>query len=296
MDIIKINGHSSYIPGNTNVGVYTYKNGYCLLVDSGINNTAGRRISEVLEGSGLKPKYMVNTHAHTDHYGGNRVLKELYPGLSFFVSPMESVFMKVNELESYSLYGANPYRKMKDEMFYAKEFNVDWELLPGEVEIDDKRFNVLPLRGHTIGQIGIVTDDKVAYIGDALFDEKRLDIYVPFLYDVEAELKTLELLENIEADFFVLGHADRVFEDIKPLVRLNRENLDEYIGIIIELLDQPKTMEGLASEVFILKDINIDLMRYYTCMAGIKAFVSYLLDKEEIACDVQDGKLYFYRK
>jgi hypothetical protein len=77
-------------------------------------------------------------------------------------------------------------------------------------------------------------------------------------------------------------------------VKLNRDTIYEYIEIISELLDQPKTLEGLAIEVFILKDIRIDHRYYYTCMAGIKAFVSYLLDREEIACDIQDGKLILY--
>ncbi len=295
MDIIKINGHSGYIPGNTNVGVYSYKNGYCMLVDSGINNTAGRRISEGLAGAGLKPKYLMNTHAHTDHYGGNRVLKELYPGLSCYASEQEAAFMRMNELEGYTLYGAHPYKRMRDEMFYAREFQVDGTISPGSAEFDGKKFEVLPLRGHTVGQIGLMTDDGVAYVGDGIFDGKRLDMYVPFLCDVEAQYGTLDLLEHTEAGWFVLGHADEVYEDIRPLVKRNRDSLDEYAGMILELLDQPKTLGGLAAEVFILKDIDIDLKHYYTCMAGVKAFVSYLLDKNEITNGVQDGRLYFYR-
>ncbi len=295
MDIIKINGHSGYIPGNTNVGVYSYKDGYCLLVDSGINNTTGRKISDGLAGAGLKPRYLINTHSHTDHYGGNRVLAELYPGLSFYTSPIEAAFMKINELESYSLYGARPYKGIRDEMFFTKEFHIDGTLLPGTAEFGDRKFQVIPLRGHTMGQIGIITDDGVAYIGDSIFDDKRLSRYVPFLYDIKSEYETLGTLEKTEADYFVLGHADEVYEDIRPLVKRNKDNLDEYIGIILELLEQPKTMEGLASEVFILKDIEIDVKRYYTCMAGIKAFVSFLLDEGEISNNVQDGKMFFFR-
>jgi glyoxylase-like metal-dependent hydrolase (beta-lactamase superfamily II) len=44
MELEKIKGGTYYCPGNTNIGVYAFKNKNCLLIDTGINNTYARRL------------------------------------------------------------------------------------------------------------------------------------------------------------------------------------------------------------------------------------------------------------
>ena len=68
MELVKLRGHTYYIPGATNVGVYRYKNGFCTLVDTGLDKTTGKKILEVLDDNNLKVKYIINTHGHPDHF------------------------------------------------------------------------------------------------------------------------------------------------------------------------------------------------------------------------------------
>ena len=44
MELVKIKGPQLLYSGATNVGVYRFKNGFCAIVDSGIDNTAGKRV------------------------------------------------------------------------------------------------------------------------------------------------------------------------------------------------------------------------------------------------------------
>ena len=80
--INKTEGRTYYISSATNVGVYRYRNGLCTLIDTGLDNTTGRKITQVLENNNLKVKYIVNTHAHPDHFGANNFIKENILALS----------------------------------------------------------------------------------------------------------------------------------------------------------------------------------------------------------------------
>jgi glyoxylase-like metal-dependent hydrolase (beta-lactamase superfamily II) len=94
MELNKINGSTYYMDNPTNVGVYAFKNKYCMLVDTGINNTLAGKFDELLNKNGLKPKYIVNTHNHSDHSGANLYFKEHYPGTIFYTSKYESIFIE----------------------------------------------------------------------------------------------------------------------------------------------------------------------------------------------------------
>lgn len=49
MDLNKINGHSYYIKGGTNTGVYVFKDKSALVIDAGHTVGRGRRICSSLE-------------------------------------------------------------------------------------------------------------------------------------------------------------------------------------------------------------------------------------------------------
>lgn len=107
MELNKLKGNTYFIDAPTNIGVYVFKNKFCLLVDSGLDNSAARKIDDILKKNGLHPKYIINTHAHTDHYGGNHYFKENYTGNLVYTSEKESIYMKNSELFSTILFSSN---------------------------------------------------------------------------------------------------------------------------------------------------------------------------------------------
>ncbi len=98
MELTKINGNTYFINAPTNIGVYTYKNKNCLLIDTGINNTAARKIDNILIENKLHAKYIINTHSHIDHCGGNNYFKDNYTGSLIYSSAKEKLFMENQEL------------------------------------------------------------------------------------------------------------------------------------------------------------------------------------------------------
>lgn len=295
MELKKIRGRTYYIPAATNVGVYRYRNGLCTLVDTGINNTAGRKIIELLEDNNLKIKYIINTHAHPDHFGANNFIKEKYPGVQILTSYKEKLFMENSFLEQTVLYGAAAMPGLSARILKAQDTAVDLVVDEGITELDNKKFEIVSLEGHSIGQIGVATEDSVLFCGDAFFSEDKMDKYpFPFVFDLEAHLKTLEFLLGSNFECYMISHCDGPLDNPKPLIQKNIDNINHNLEIILDYLSQPLTREDLTELLIKKYDIDMNLSQYFITISSVGAFLTYLLEKQSINMDIIDGKMYFY--
>lgn len=296
MELTKIKGNTYYINAPTNIGVYVFKNKNCILIDTGINNSAAKKIDEVLIENGLHPKYIVNTHSHLDHCGGNIYFQNNYPGCLIYTSYMEKLFMENVELYPSMLCGSIPLKGLDR---INKPFNVDFILEYGINKINDEKFHVISLKGHTGEQIGFITQEKVCFLGDSIFSSEIIDKYsLPYLYNIEDSIKTLKSIKDIDADFFVLGHSDNIItkDEINSLVDKNLNNIENYISQILELLDQPLTKEDVLQNLVILNDLSMNFTEYHINLSAVSAFISYVYNKDLIDSSIEDGKLYFFKK
>ena len=62
-----------YIEHSTNIGVYMISDRKVCLIDTGRNGD-GEKIDELISSEGWEIEYIINTHTHIDHLGGNRYL------------------------------------------------------------------------------------------------------------------------------------------------------------------------------------------------------------------------------
>lgn len=299
MKLVKIRGNTYYIAHNTNIGVYTYKNKNCILIDTGINNTAARKIENVLISNNLHPKYIINTHNHLDHSGGNNYFTENYPGCITYTSERERLFLEYNELFPYTFYGASSTKEIAKS---NKPIKVDYTLKYGIEKIDGEKFETIPLRGHSIEQIGIITPDKVCFLGDGIFSPEILEKYsIPFLYDIEATLNTFKYVEEIDGDIFVISHSDKLYEknEIKNLVDINVKWINNISEEILTILEQPHTREDLLQSIIILNEIDdsvLNFNQYHIYFSSISAFLTYLTNKNLIENHIENGKIYYYQR
>lgn len=294
MELKKIKGNTYFINAPTNIGVYSYKNKNCLLVDTGINNSAAKKIDDILISNSLHTKYIINTHGHYDHCGGNIYFKNNYSGCLIYASAKEKVFMENPELRPTMLYTSSPVKEL---MLESKELNVDIVLEEGMAKINDDKFQILTLKGHSPESIGIVTQDKVCFLGDAIFSDKILDKYsFPYLYDIGECLETLNKIKDIDADYFLISHAECEIEkeELLKLVDRNITNINDYIDEILELLEKPLSKEELLENIIILNDLYINFRQYHLNFSSLSAFLAYLCNKGAIKYSVQNGKVYYY--
>lgn len=298
MQLTKINGNTYYLPAPTNIGVFQFKDKYTLLIDPGDNNQQARKIADALQDNNLNAKYIVNTHNHIDHAGGNLFWREHFPGTYFYASAQEKLFLENNRLFSMYLYGGNAPRELSRHFLKSKNFEVDEVLVPGNCRINDERFDVIPLAGHAPEQIGIGTRDRVCFLGDALFSREIIAKYsFPFLFDIEAQLNSYMTIKELDYDFYVIGHAAQIYnpEQIRELVQFNLDNLQYYLDMALDLFTQPHTREELLEEICILAELPFDYKEYYFSLATVGAIITYLHDKGELNYQLENGKLYYYK-
>jgi glyoxylase-like metal-dependent hydrolase (beta-lactamase superfamily II) len=299
MELNKINGSTYYIDNATNIGVYVFKNKYCLLVDTGINNTLAGKFDELLRDAGLKPKYIVNTHNHIDHSGANIYFKEHHPGTIFYASRYEKLFLENDFLFPVYISGSGLIKELKGRNSKNRGVNVDTILETGINKIDEEKFDIISLKGHSIGQIGVGTQDRVCFLGDSLFSDEIMTKYpFPFLYDIENQFYTIETIKALDFDYFLLSHSGKVYsrDEIVSLADRNKDNLNKHIEDMKVLLQQPLTREELLEQIVVLNNMELSFRDYYLCLSSAGSFIAYLYNTDLLSFDIENGRLYYYIK
>lgn len=294
MEFAKVKGNTYYIQAPTNIGVYVFENRNCLLVDTGSNNGQAGKIAGILAAENLHLKYIINTHSHTDHCGGNCHLQSSYPGCLVYASEAEKNFMEKPDLYSMliRLVGALNYIE-------PPALHVDCVLENGINKFDDQEFTAIPLPGHTFGQVGLITPDRVCFPGDAVFSRSIIEEHsIPYLSDVGESIRTLIALRDVDADYFVISHAEKPVNrgELLDLIDFDLAIIEKYREQILKMLDRPMSKEGLIENFILLNNLNIKLFEFHLITSAVSSYLKYLYESKLIDNTLKNGRLYYYKK
>lgn len=286
MEIRKIAGQVHYVPNPVNICV-VYTKDSAVLVDSGIDENFARKLCRLLE----KPaKFLINTHSHADHCGGNAFLKDKF-SVHILAPQIERQIIESPILEPFYLFGAAPPKELQTKFLMAKPCRVDETLEPGTLTLQDVTLSIVPLGGHSPNQVGVAVD-KVLFCADALFSKGAIEKYRMFVvYDVKNFLQTLDLLERSKYDFFLPSHGD-LTGDITELLNLNRKVVENVSNEILKLLKTPRTFDELLTKL--LNGFNIEvknLVQYVLYRSTVHAYLSYLSDEGYVERDLMANSL-----
>jgi len=286
MEIRKIAGQVHYVPNPVNICV-VYTKDSAVLVDSGIDENFARKLCRLLE----KPaKFLINTHSHADHCGGNAFLKDKF-SVHVLAPEIERQIIESPILEPFYLFGAAPPKELQTKFLMAKPCRVDETLEPGTLTLQDVTLSIVPLAGHSPNQVGVAVD-KILFCADALFSKGAIEKYKMFVvYDVKNFLQTLDLLERSKYDFFLPSHGD-LTGDITELLNLNRKVVENVSNEILKLLKTPRTFDELLTKL--LNGFNIEvknLVQYVLYRSTVHAYLSYLSDEGYVERDLVASSL-----
>jgi len=290
LEAVHVEGSTWYVPGPVNIGIFVAEGDQAVLIDSGGDESFGRKLFRLLEAKGWSLKMIVNTHSNADHIGGNAYLQKK-TGCRIAATRKEAAFIEDPLLEPAFLWGGFPFKKLRNKFLQAQPSKVTDRLIPGE-NVPGFQLETVSVPGHFLEMIGVKTPDEVFFAADTVFSEKIIEKYgLTFCFDVGQTLETLERLPSIPAKLFVPAHAEPV-EDIAPLARLNREAL-ETVGETVTGLcrEKPRCFEEILQVVTNRWHIALDANQYVLVGSTLRAHLSRLSDLGMLGPDFDEGRM-----
>lgn len=287
----KIGKRTYCLENVVNIGFYLLNNCDICLIDSGSSKDYAKIIDKILIENNWNLKYIINTHSHADHIGGNNYLQNKY-NCEVFSSRLESYFINIPVLEPAFMYGASPIKDVMNHVFYAKE-SVCKDINGVEIE----GLQVISLTGHSIDQIGIVTSDKVCFAGDAYSSTNIVEKYsIQYIYDVGKYIKSLQSLLDSNYDYYIPAHG--MIEKKSSAFNTLEKNLETCLNvkdIILSIVGKKITISDLVKKVFEKYNIKINSVQYHVVLATIKAYLKYLEENEKVVFGYEDNEMFIYK-
>jgi glyoxylase-like metal-dependent hydrolase (beta-lactamase superfamily II) len=288
MELKKITENTYYIPGPTNLGLFV-EDKKAILIDSGNDESTGRKIFRLLEEKGWELIKIINTHSNADHIGGNAYLQKK-TGCAILSTALESIFIKEPSLEPFLLWGAYPFKALRNKFLQAQP-SIVTNIIEEKGIIKDTPLQAFPLEGHFIQMIGVKSPDGVYFIADSLFSPEIITKYgLTVKSDVEKTLNTYAFLENLSAKLFVPSHALPV-EDITDLIKVNKNQLEQDNQKIINYCQQPASREKILQLLVNDYQITLSSVQYVLTHITVSAHLSYLYDRQLIKPIFDKGKM-----
>ncbi|QNB46200.1 MBL fold metallo-hydrolase [Thermanaerosceptrum fracticalcis] len=294
MDIHFLSKETAYIDAGVNLGLIC-SGEKSILIDAGIEVSVAKKVLKLINEKNLKLSGLILTHAHADHTGGAAYIKNSLniPVISSF---QEKPFIEHPHLEPFYLFGgATPLKTMENKFLQAPPCSVDICLEPGKQDLLGFAVDVIPLPGHTPGQIGIAYEGTL-YLADALFAPEILAKHgLPYFVDIGAVLHTLGKLSESSYDFYVPSHGS-VVENPVELTLVNKKFLEELLDMVLGHLKEPHTTTELLGKILREKNITINNpSSFYLMQASLQALLSYLVNTGKINVVYCDNLLCWHR-
>lgn len=289
-ELIQVAPHTYYIQSPAKIGVVETSDGHVVLIDSGNDKEAGRKVRQHLDRQGWTLDAIYNTHSNADHIGGNAYLAK-QTGCALYAPGIEAAFTQHPILEPALLYGGYPMKALRHKFLLAQESDAQ-PLTPEHLPAG---FELIPLPGHFFDMVGLRTPDDVVFLADCLSSQETLDKYqISYVYDVAAYLDTLEHVKEMQATLFVPAHADAT-DNIAPLAQYNIDKVNEIAGHILDFCAAPHTFEEVLQHLFTSYDLAMTFEQYALVGSTVRNYLSWLLDSERLSATFTNNRLLWQR-
>ncbi len=270
-ELINLAGSTYCYTMPTNVGVYVTEENEVYIIDTGVNEKSAKRILSAIEEQGWTIKAVILTHAHTDHAGGCKYIVET-TGVKAYATEAEGIFVEHPDLEPAVVYGAFPCRDFRGKFMNTPACAVSdiKELtLPEGMEL-------FHLPGHFADMIGVKTPDDVYFVADAVISDKTLESCpMSYIFDLESQYETLEDIKKLDGKLCVPSHAEPT-RKIERLAQFNIDSLNKVNSTILDLLNNPMSVEDLVQKLTVLWRLPETYMQYVMTSAGVRGHLTYL--------------------
>jgi glyoxylase-like metal-dependent hydrolase (beta-lactamase superfamily II) len=211
VELIRLTDSAYQLRGGANAGLIV-QDKQAVLVDTGLDRDAAKKILRAIEGLSLQLAAIVITHAHADHFGGAALLRGR-TGASVYAPALEAAIVENPLLEPLYLFsGAAPPPELRHKFTMAEACSVDGLIEAGEVTVGGVSARAIPAPGHSPNQM-MIAGGGACFMADACFAPEILRKHgIPFYVDVTQAAATLAMLTRLDGSYaaFVPGHGQAV--------------------------------------------------------------------------------------
>ena len=257
-----------------------------IMMDSGWKNPES--ILSLLAQENIHISVLLTSHYHRDHIGNHAAIQAAHHCKVYMTPFAEIVGREPSNLlaigyETRLLLqqrGSYPYCK-PDGLIHPED---------ASLTVDGVTFALLWMPGHAVEQVGFVTPDGVAYIGDTLLSDHILQaIKLPYYTCLWLDLQAKESLRQLNYNRYIVAH-NGVYEDISGLIDRNIENAHEKLDIVESLANRWLTFEQLCVAVMSYYSFDLNAVnKVVGSKRNIQVLVEYLVQTERLTIRVRDG-------
>lgn len=289
-ELIQVSEQSYYIQSPEKIGLVKLGGQDVCLIDSGNDKDAGRKVRQLLDANGWRLTAIYNTHSNADHIGGNQYLQK-QTGCNVYAPGIDCAFTRYPVLEPSFLYGGYPFKDLRHKFLMAQPSdaqNLTQEVLPDG-------FQIIPLPGHFFDMVGFRTPDDAVYLADCLSSRETLDKYqIGFIYDIDAYLKTLDMVKTMQARMFVPAHANAA-DEIASLAQYNIDKVMEIADKIVDICNQPLCFEAILQKLFSDYGLVMTYEQYVLIGSTVRSYLAWLKDADRISGLFENNMLLWQR-
>lgn len=289
-ELIPITEHDYYFDCPAKIGLLRISDGEVVLIDSGSDKDAAKKVLRVLEEKGWTLTAIYNTHSHADHIGGNKFLQER-TGCAIFANGIEAAYTNYPILEPEGLYGGLPLTELKHKFLLAQPSDakdLSHAALPAGM-------TVLPLPGHSPDMVGFLTADGTAYIADCVSSEETLDKYgIGYNRDPATVRKTLDYVKTLEAKCFVPSHA-AVTDRIDRLAERNIAAVDRVFETVLSLCAEAIPFDMLLKKVFDAYGLQASVQQFALIGSTLRGYLANLAEQGKVSFSFAENEMLWQR-
>lgn len=301
MKLINIKGNTYYIRGGTNTGVYKFNDNSVLIIDPGLAGLRPKKLATFLDGNNLDIKYIINTHEHDDHYGGCNELKKIKDGIKIFAPEDAKFFIEHPDIFGDYVIGGrgNDFLSSKRSKENDTYIEIDDIIQGDEIVLNNDKFEIIKLKGHSRGSIGILTKDKILFVGDLFVGNHILSKFsLLLLNNVKEYLESIEKIKTLDFKYMVLGHGKETIskEESYKIIENHRKVVYKYINEVRLLLGEKITIDNILKQIINNNKLSCNYKEYYFFRSSIVTIISYLVNLDEVNYEIKEGEILYYSK